>query len=104
MRVQVSEQLRQGHSGALLTEAKEAAEAATTHAQAEAQHLQQRISHLTTHVQARPFLGPAGLTARACCQLVVWALRTDCRLLPDHLCLPELRKWCGCTWECAGPG
>ena len=50
----MSEQLRQGHAVAVVTEAKEAAEASRTRAQAEVQHLHTRISQLSAQLKVGP--------------------------------------------------
>ena len=52
-RLQVSERMRLGHEAALLTEAKEAAEAASSRTQAELRHLQERIAILTSQLMVR---------------------------------------------------
>ena len=59
---QVSEQLRQGHTVAVVTEAKEAAEASRLRAQAEAQHLHSRIAQLSAQLKARPCCSGAHLS------------------------------------------
>ena len=82
---QVSERMRLGHEASLLTEAREAAEAGRTHAQAGAHHLQERIATLTAQLGVRHVLGIGEAQNAVPCQSM-------CPV-----------PWCTASWLCAGP-